>query len=74
MSGFVRFGTGDKYGNTGKDDVTGDPESGYELTLFQGQWLSPTALAEALDSDVDQIRSEDFIERQSFRDSAGISR
>lgn len=74
MASNRRFGKCEKCGNSGTDLTTGAAESGYELTFFEGRWLGPVCLAEAMDEAADNIRISQDLEGQTFRESVGITK
>jgi len=69
----VKFGKCPRCGRTGLDS-DGDALTGYELTLYLGEWLCQLCINELEDIAHDEISRERTLEEESFRESAGMER
>ena len=68
----VKFGICQRCGRGGTEDSSA--LTGYELKLYDGEWLCQLCINQLEDKKRDEIAQEHDIEEESFRNSIGFTK
>lgn len=70
----VKFGLCELCGGGGTSSLGTVQESGYELKEYDGKWLCQICINILEDEKSDEVRRENDVEEQNFRQGAGMTR
>ena len=68
---FVKFGICPRCGRTGLDE-SGNKLTGYELRLYEGEWMCTLCIIQLQDLEFDKVATEKEIEFHQFKHAIGM--